>query len=113
MADLRPFLGVCVIANLLFSVRPVAAENYPLIIKGQVTMADGSVPPFTAGIERVCSDAAGSAPGPITDKKGEYLWRMNVDPMRTRACYIRATRVGHTSSTIDISGLNGYTSTVT
>jgi len=93
--------------------QPVAAENYPLIIKGKVTMADGSAPPFSAGIERVCSDAAGSAPGPITDKKGEYLWRMDVDPLRSRACFIRATHPGYTSSTIDISALNGYTNTVT
>jgi tetratricopeptide (TPR) repeat protein len=65
------------------------------------------------GIERVCSDAAGSAPGPISDKKGEYLWRMDVDPLRSRACYIHATHAGYTSSTIDISALNGYISTVT
>ena len=60
-------------------------------------MPDGSPPPFTAGIERICSDAAGSAPGPITDKKGEYLWRMDVDPLRSRACFIRATHPGYTA----------------
>jgi tetratricopeptide (TPR) repeat protein len=76
-------------------------------------MPDGSPPPFSVGIERVCSDVQGSAPGPITDKKGEYLWRMDVDPLRTRACFIRATHAGYVSSTIDISGLNGYTNTAT
>ena len=109
----RVFLGICLVATLVCLTQPVAAENYPLIVKGKVTMADGSPPPFTAGIERVCSDAAGSAPGPITDKKGEYLWRMDVDPLRSRACFIRATHPGYTSSTIDISALNGYTNTVT
>ena len=109
----RIFLGICLVASLVCVTQPVAAENYPLIIKGKVTMPDGSPPPFSAGIERVCSDAAGSAPGPITDKKGEYLWRMDVDPLRSRACFIRATHPGYTSSTIDISALNGYTTTVT
>ena len=109
----RVFLGVCLAISLAGLIPPAAAENYPLIIKGKVTMADGSAPPFSAGIERICSDAAGSAPGPITDKKGEYLWRMDVDPLRSRACFIRATHAGYTSSTIDISALNGYTNTVT
>jgi len=109
----RVFLGICLVATMVCVTQPVAAENYPLIIKGKVTMPDGSPPPFTAGIERICSDAAGSAPGPITDKKGEYLWRMDVDPLRSRACFIRATHPGYTSTTIDISALNGYTSTVT
>lgn len=109
----RVFLGIFLVAILVCVTQPVAAENYPLIVKGKVTMPDGSPPPFTVGIERVCSDAAGSAPGPITDKKGEYLWRMDVDPLRSRACFIRATHPGYTSSTIDISALNGYTNTVT
>jgi len=109
----RVFLGICLVASMVCVTQPVAAENYPLIIKGKVTMPDGSPPPFTAGIERICSDAAGSAPGPITDKKGEYLWRMDVDPLRSRACFIRATHPGYTSTTIDISALNGYTTTVT
>ncbi len=99
------------VVSLVYSVQPAAAEVYPLIIKGKVTMQDGSAPPFTAGIERVCSDLQGSAPGPLTDKKGEYLWRMDVDPLRTRSCFIRATHAGYTSTTVDISGLNGYTST--
>src|SRR5437868_5679859 len=109
----RVFLGICLAAIVVCVTQPVAAENYPLIIKGKVTMPDGSPPPFTVGIERICSDAIGSAPGPITDKKGDYLWRMDVDPLRSRACFIRATHAGYTSTTIDISALNGYTNTVT
>src|SRR5678815_2255598 len=108
----RPILFVLFV-SLLSSLPPAAAETYPLIIKGKVTMPDGSPPPFTVGIERICSDASGSAPGPITDKKGEYLWRMDVDPLRSRACFLRATHAGYTSTTIDISALNGYTNTVT
>ena len=113
MAFPRAFLGIVVVAGFLLSMGPAAGEVYPLIIKGKVTMPDGSPPPFTVGIERVCSDLQGSAPGPITNKNGEYTWRMDVDPLRTRSCYIRATHAGYTSSTIDVSALNGYTSTTT
>src|SRR6185312_3664876 len=108
-----PITSLVFVASLVFSIQPVMAEVYPLIIKGKVTMPDGSPPPFTVGIERVCSDGQGSAPGPVTDKKGEYLWRMDVDPLRSRACFIRATHTGYTSTTIDISALNGYTNTTT
>jgi len=113
MTLVRACLGACLVAGVLFSIHPAAAEVYPLIIRGKVTMPDGSPPPFSVGIERVCSDMQGSAPGPVTDKKGEYLWRMDVDPLRTRACFIRATHAGYTSTTVDISALNGYTSTTT
>src|SRR5262249_20273227 len=66
-----------------------------------------SPPPFTVGIERICSDDRGSAPGPITNKKGEYVWRLDVDPLNTRACFIRATHEGYASTRADISALNG------
>jgi len=108
-----PVVSFLFVASVVSSVQPVTAEVYPLIIKGKVTMSDGSPPPFTVGIERVCSDFQGSAPGPTTDKKGEYLWRMDVDPLRSRACFIRATHSGYVSTTIDISALNGYTNTTT
>lgn len=113
MPAMRVFLGACLIASLFVCVQPAAAEVYPLIIRGKVTMPDGSPPPFTAGIERICSDSQGSAPGPVTDKRGEYLWRMDVDPLRTRSCVIRATHPGYVSSSIDISALDGSITTVT
>ena len=111
MVGIRVFFGATLVAALSSLAPPLVAEVYPLIVKGTVTMPDGSPPPFTAGIERVCSDYQGSAPGPLTNKQGEYLWRMDVDPLRTRSCFIRATHPGYTSTTVDISGLNGYTNT--
>src|SRR5437660_12508129 len=102
---LRPILGGCLLAALVLD------ENYPLIIRGKVTMADGSPPPKSVGIQRICSDGQGSAPGPLTDKKGEYLWRMDVDPMRTRVCRIESSLPGYASSAVDISTLNGYNNT--
>src|SRR5437868_10125170 len=97
------------IAPVLMSV--ANAEVYPVILRGKVVMRDGSAPPKPVAIQRVCSDGQGSAPGPLTDKKGEYLWRMEVDPMRSRACRLEVMTAGFISSSIDISALNGYTDT--
>jgi hypothetical protein len=105
------FLNTCFFAVLAFFVAPAAAENYSVILRGKVVMPDGSPPPFSVGTERICSDSSGSRPGPLTDDKGEYVWRMDVDPMRSRSCIIRATKAGYVSSSVDISALNGYLDT--
>src|SRR5690349_305210 len=58
------------------------------------------------GVERICSDGQGSAPGPTTNKRGEYEWRMEIDPLATRACSIRATHAGWGSTLIEVQGLD-------
>ena len=73
-APLRVCLGLCLMAAFFGFLKPAAV--YSIILKGTVVMPDGSPLAFTAGIERICSDNAGSAPGPTTNKKGEYLWRV-------------------------------------
>ena len=103
---MRGLLSFCLAAVSFPFVPAVSAQIYPIILKGKVTMQDGSPPPATVGIERVCSDLAGTAPGPITNKKGEYLWRMDYNPLATRSCYLRATHSGYDSSKIDISDLD-------
>jgi len=108
MLSVRLLSGLLV-GGLLCLIQPVAGDTYQLILRGKVVMQDGSIPPKSVGIERVCTDVQGSAPGPVTDKKGEYLWRMEVDPMLTRVCKLRATLVGYVSTEIDISGFNSYT----
>ena len=45
-------------------------------------------------------------PGILTDKKGEYIWRMNIDPLETRNCVVRATHAGYTSSEVEVSGVD-------
>ena len=106
MSSVRLFLAVSVTAGVLALVEPALANTYTVIMQGNVVMVDGSPPPKTAGIERVCSDSQGSAPGPITDKKGHYLWRQELDPMLTRVCYLQATLAGFTSTRIDISNVS-------
>jgi Flp pilus assembly protein TadD len=111
MVHMRGLFYVCLVAGFVSLILPAMAETYPVILRGKVMMSDGSPPPVTVALERICSDLSGSRPGPLIDKKGEYIWRMDVDPMRSRACHIRATHAGYDSSSIDISALNGYTDT--
>ncbi len=72
-------------AGLTLLAVPSVAEVYPLILRGKVLTKDGSPLPKQISIQRLCSDDNGSAPGPLVDKKGDYLWRMDVDPMRTQS----------------------------
>lgn len=111
MIYLRIFLFVCIAAGFFFTVESVMGESYPVILRGKVVMPDGTPPPTAVALERVCSDGQGSRPGPLTNKKGEYIWRMDVDPMRSRSCVIRATHAGYESTEIDISALHGYLDT--
>lgn len=104
--SLARFLGVAVTAGFLFSA-PASAEVFSVILRGKVVMNDGSPPPKSVGIQRICSD--GPKPGPLTNNKGEFIWTMEVDPMRSRVCRLEATFVGHRSSSIDISSLDGST----
>jgi len=100
---MRLWHGLCI---ALLVAGPIAADTYPVIVRGTVTMEDGSAPPFTVGIERICSDSSGSAPGPITNKKGEWTWRIDIDPFAPRACFFRATHPGYSSTNADASNVN-------
>jgi Tfp pilus assembly protein PilF len=98
---------LCFFLASAFSVTQFAtADTYPVILHGKVVMEDGSPPPLVVSIERVCSDVAGSMPGVLTDKKGEYIWRLNIDPLETRNCVIRASHAGYSSSEVEISGVD-------
>src|SRR5277367_1147141 len=98
--DLRRIsLGILLIQSAI-------ADVYPVILHGKVMMEDGSPPPVVVAVERICSDVSGSMPGILTDKKGEYIWRMNIDPLETRNCVIRASHAGYTSSEVEVSGVD-------
>ncbi|HUI76580.1 MAG TPA: tetratricopeptide repeat protein [Bryobacteraceae bacterium] len=106
MLSVRLFSGFAVATAFFTFTRPVAADTYHVIISGKVTMEDGAPPPFTVGIERVCTDIQGSAPGPITNKKGEYTWNMELDTFNSRTCWIQVTHPGYVSTRQDISAIN-------
>jgi tetratricopeptide (TPR) repeat protein len=111
MRAARVFIWLLPAVGFTGFISAASAQTYSLIVRGKVTMQDGTPLPKPVGIQTICSDLQGSAPGPLTDKKGDYLWRMDVDPMRTRVCYLSATLPGYVSSRIDISNLKGYLST--
>ncbi|MEO8098363.1 MAG: tetratricopeptide repeat protein [Acidobacteriota bacterium] len=102
----RSILTVVPVALLSSLIPSAMADAVPVIVRGKVQMQDGSAPGKSVGTERVCSDSNGSGPGPLTDKAGVYTWRMEVDFMRSRVCYIHATLSGYVSTRVDISSLN-------
>jgi len=106
MASTRIIFGICFAAAFPAFTGSAAADTYPVILHGKVVMQDGSPPPVIMGIERVCSDVNGSRPGTLTDKKGEYIWRMDIDPLETRDCRIRATHAGYSSTSVEVSGVD-------
>jgi len=104
--ELKRILSGLLLA-LVFCYVPLAfADVYPVILYGKVTMPDGSPPPIQVEVERRCSDSYGSMPGVLTDKKGEFIWRMNIDPLETRDCYLRVAHDGYSSSEVEVSGVD-------
>lgn len=106
MVSARVLRGLCLVAGLITFLAVASADYYTLIVQGNVVMPDGTPPPKTVGIERVCSDVQASAPGPLADKKGHYTWKMELDPENTRVCFLRATLPGFTSTRVDLDKIN-------
>jgi hypothetical protein len=100
------FWRACLVAGLFAFIQAATADYYTIIVEGNVVMPDGSPPPKTVGIERMCSDVVGSGSGPLTDKKGHYTWRMDYDPENTRTCFLRATMPGFSSTRYDLDKIN-------
>ncbi len=103
--DMRTSLPVLTraISGIFFLILPAAADN--LVIRGKVMMEDGSVPVKSIGIERFCHDTGGQQVAQ-TDKKGNYIWLMEINPMSDRSCVLRARFSGYDSTAIDINGFN-------
>jgi len=103
---LRRILLAILLAFIYAPIQSLYADTYPVILHGKVEMEDGSPPPMIVAIERVCSDGYGSMPGGLTNKKGEYIWRMDINPMESRNCVIRATHDGYSSTEVEVSGID-------
>jgi Flp pilus assembly protein TadD len=110
MPSPRILTAIWLVTSLTPMVKPVSATSYEVIIRGKVTMQDGSPPPAGVEIQRECSDGNGSTPGPAANKKGEYIWRLDNDTTYTRTCRIEAALSGYSSTSVDISGLMGFVS---
>ncbi len=110
MPSSRIFTAIWLVTSLASMAMPVFATSYEVIIRGKVTMQDGSPPPAGAEIQRECSDGNGSKPGPAVNKKGEYIWQIDNDTTYTRTCRIEAALSGYSSTSVDISDLKGFVS---
>lgn len=97
--------GVIAVCAALLCVQSARADIYPVIVIGKVTMQDGSPPPFAVSIERLCDDLF-DLNGPLVDKHGQWIWRLNVDLYQQHACVFKAHHEGYTSTTIDASNIN-------
>ena len=95
-----------VISGFFVLILPAAANTQ--LMRGKVVMEDGSIPNRSVRIERFCSDIGGQGVTQ-TDKKGNYLWAMEVDPLSARACVLRAAIIGYDSTVIDISSFKWST----
>jgi VWFA-related protein len=84
------------------------AVGNTLLMRGKVVMEDGSIPNRSVRIERFCHDTGGQGVTQ-TDKKGNYLWTMEIDPLSDKTCVLRAGIVGFDSTVIDISAFNWST----
>ncbi len=103
MISKHAFLGAYPAIAFLAFAGPANADTYKIILHGKVVMEDGSAPPVIVAIERICSDNFGSAPGPVTNKKGEFIWQMEIDPLDARDCRVRASHTGYTSTSVEVS----------
>jgi predicted Zn-dependent protease len=99
-------VGLVTIASRVSLHAQEILENVQTIImEGNVVMPDGTPPPKSVGIERICSDRNGDAPGPTTDKKGHYTWTQKLSPDVQRSCYMRATLTGFASSRFELGDM--------
>jgi hypothetical protein len=105
--NLRRILPCVWLAGVGFLIPSAFGSSYNIILHGKVEMDDGSPPPFTVLVERVCSNVYGDMPGVQTNKKGEYIWRMDIDPMETRDCVLHVDHAGYSSTDVEVSGSDG------
>jgi Flp pilus assembly protein TadD len=103
MTFFRALFAPAVAASAIILIQPAAANTTNIIMKGTITMIDGSVPPKGVGLQRLCSD--GASPGPLADKQGNFTWQLALDPMVQRACWIEATLDGFSSSRFEIGSI--------
>jgi hypothetical protein len=89
---------VTIASRVSLHAQEVLQDVQTIIMEGNVVMPDGTPPPKSVGIERICSDVNGDAPGPTTDKKGHYTWTQKLAPDVQRDCYMRATLTGFIST---------------
>jgi hypothetical protein len=96
---------VTIASRVSLHAQEILQDVQTIIMEGKVAMPDGTPPPKTVGIERVCSDYNGDAPGPTTDKKGHYTWTLKLAPDVQRDCFMQARLTGFTSTRFQLGDM--------
>jgi Ca-activated chloride channel family protein len=78
-------------------------------VKGKVVMEDGSAPPKSAHVERVCSDSDAPYNIAFTDKNGQFLWKRETDfTGDSRRCLLRAVLGKYKSVEYDLPPMDAF-----
>jgi Ca-activated chloride channel family protein len=97
---------------LIISLTPVHAQMSGLV--GRVVMEDGSAPPKTVRIERICSEDCRTTEG-MTNRRGEYALRLSgMEPsygwitfrcggLSQEACHLRGHLPGYESTLVEMA----------
>ena len=97
---------VTIAGGVRLHAQEILQDVQTIIMEGNVVMPERSTPPpRSVGIERICSDVNGDAPGPTTDKKGHYTWTQKLAPDVQRSRYMRATLTGFISTRFDLGSM--------
>ena len=102
----RTFAFLSLPIMFLLAAGPTFSQTINVILRGKVEMDDGTPLTKSVGLQKICSDSQGSGPGPLTNKDGTYVWRVDLSYMSTRRCFLESTAPGFTSSQVEISGIN-------
>lgn len=101
-----PFLYPLVMFMLAAGSAFGQGQSINVIMRGKVVLEDGSPLTKSVGLQKICSDGYGNAPGPLTNKDGTYIWRMDLSYMSTRRCFLESTASGYDSTQVEISNIN-------
>jgi len=86
---------------------PLPLAGNTAVLRGKIEMEDGSPPNRAIGIERYCQNGARQVA--VADRKGVFVFSMEIDPLTELACVLRAVLDGYESTVVEISSFNWFT----
>src|SRR5689334_6074181 len=72
---------------------PLPLAGNTAVLRGKIEMEDGSPPNRAIGIERYCQNGARQVA--VADRKGVFVFSMEIDPLTELACVLRAVLDGY------------------
>ena len=106
MISNRTFRLIGPAAMLMLSTDPAFSQIVTLVIHGKVTMDDGSQIKKPAMLQKYCTGQTAGGQGPPTKPNGEYTWRVDIERLSSKQCYLEATMEGYESTRVDLTSLS-------